>query len=71
MVSAWFAAATAGLYLYAGHQTWWRMLVTDPQAQSCSISIAVREHTLPFWIYGAFVLLWLPLLVLGWTTTKV
>jgi hypothetical protein len=59
------------LYIYAGHQTWWRMLLTDPGAADCPLTADVRNGTLPFWVYAFFVVFWLPLIVLGWTTTKV
>jgi hypothetical protein len=58
------------LYVYAGHQTWWRMLLTDPQARDCPITADVRNGTLPFWVYAGFVALWLPLVILGWTAAK-
>jgi cytochrome c oxidase assembly factor CtaG len=57
-------------YFYAGHLTWWRMLLTDPKASECSITAAVRAGTLPVAVYLFFVAFWLPLLVLGWTTHK-
>lgn len=63
--------STAFLYAYAGHQTWWRMLLTDPNASGCRISAGVRNGTLPFWVYGFFVLFWLPLIIFGWTNSKI
>lgn len=58
------------LYAYAGHQTWWQMLITDPNASTCQISNAVRTGTLPFTVYALFVTFWLPLIAIGWLAHK-
>jgi hypothetical protein len=71
MWSAVVISSVILLYIYAGHQTWWRMLLTDPQARNCPLTADIRNGTMPFWVYALFVTLWLPLIVLGWTTHRV
>jgi hypothetical protein len=58
------------MYAYAGHQTWWRMLLTDPNAEDCRIAAEFVNGTLPFRVYALFVVGWLPLMVLSWTNSK-
>lgn len=67
MVSSILTEVAVGfLYLYAGHQTWWRMLLSDPGAKDCEVTSAFLNGTLPFIVYAGFLALWLPLLVLSW-----
>jgi hypothetical protein len=70
MWSSLFMVMFVALYAYAGHQTWWRMLVTDPNAGSCGVTAAVRTGTLPFPVYATFVAFWLPLVAVGWLANK-
>ena len=52
------------LYMMVGHQSWWRMLHEDPDAQeNPELAWAYNEAT-PFHIYATFVVLWLPLNIL-------
>jgi hypothetical protein len=69
--SWWLVAFALCMYVYAGHQTWWRMLLTDPTANDCLLTAEFRNGTLPFWVYAVFVMFWLPLVAFCWTTMKI
>jgi hypothetical protein len=66
----WFTfsiiATIAVLWLVAGHQTWWRLLLEDPDASDCSIAASIRDGTLPPWVYSTFILFWPVFLFAGW-----
>ena len=59
------------LYLFAGRQTFWLVMLLDPEGGRCPITAAQAHDALPKTVFFAFVLAWPLLLAWGWACNRV
>jgi hypothetical protein len=61
---------TTMLYLWAGRQTFWVVMLADPDPKGCAVGWAVRRGSFPLTVFVAFLLLWPVFMLLGWATAR-
>lgn len=70
MLPAWGHLLIAILYLTAGRQTFWLVMLMDPEPENCPITKAVAEGRLPYPVYAAFLLFWPAFMLGGWLASR-
>lgn len=63
-------ATILALYLWAGRQTFWVVMLADPDPEGCEVGWAVRRGTFPLPVFIAFLLLWPLLMAAGWVLAR-
>lgn len=54
------------LYLFAGRQTFWLVMLLDPEGEDCTVTKAVADGSFPRLLYVGFLVFWPILLLVGW-----
>lgn len=57
-------------YLFAGRQTFWLILLLDPDSRGCEVTAVEREGGRPMPIFLMFLIFWPVLLLAGWACAK-
>jgi hypothetical protein len=60
----------AVLYLWTGRQTFWVIMLADPDPRGCEVAWSVRRGQFPKPVFFAFLLLWPILMAAGWVAAK-
>jgi glucose-6-phosphate-specific signal transduction histidine kinase len=57
-------------YLFAGRQTFWLVLLLDPDSRDCEVTRAEQTNSRPMVMFLTFLIFWPVLLAAGWACAK-